>query len=127
LALTKQYGFWQDKTLADTRKKLAELYFENPQVIENEKRALLEFWQSYEGLSQILGEKLTPFKSWFFTSTSPETVSRCLRALREDGTITLTPENKNIRDKQEQQCRSYWSNEKTKRKTQEQGGSIGSN
>lgn len=104
--------FGPNKVLADTRRKLAELYFKNPKIAESEKRVILEFWRVYEGLDQVLGDKLTPFISWFSTATSPETITRSLRALKEDGTISLSPENTKKRQEKEQEWRSYWGNEK---------------
>ena len=111
MSLAVQKGFWQDKVLADTRQKLAQLYFKNPKIAESEKRVILEFWQAYEGLDLVVRDKLQTFISWFFTATSPETITRCLRALKEDGTIIITPENAKRRQEQEQQWRHYWCNE----------------
>jgi hypothetical protein len=117
MSLAVQKGFWQDKVLADTRQKLAQLYFKNPQIAESEKRVILEFWQAYEGLDLVIRDKLQSFISWFSTATSPETITRCLRALKEDGTIIITPENAKRRQEQEQQWRHYWGNEARVRDT----------
>ena len=113
--LTIQKGFWQDKFLADTRQKLAQLYLKNPQIAQSEKRVILEFWQSFEGLAGVLGNKLQPFISWFLKATSPETITRSLRALREDGTIAVIPDKEKDRRAQEQALRTYWGNEKRMR------------
>ena len=69
MSLAIQKGFWQDAYLANTRQKLAELYQKNPDIAESEKRVILEYWKAYDGLSHILGDKLTQFTSWFFKST----------------------------------------------------------
>ena len=115
MSIAVQKGFWQDKVLADTRQKLAQLYFKNPSIAESEKRVILEYWQAYEGLSEVLGDKLPPFISWFLSATSPETITRCLRALKEDGTIKLNPEKLKQRQEHEQEWRSYWGNEARQR------------
>ena len=95
MSIAVQKGFWQDKYLADARSKLAQLYFKNPEIANSEKRVILEYWQAYDGLSQALGDKTDAFKSWFLSATSPETITRSLRVLKEDGTITLSPEKAN--------------------------------
>ena len=104
--------FGQDKYLGDARQKLAELYFKNPRIAESEKRVILEYWQAYEGLSQVLEDKLNPFISWFFRATSPETITRCLRAIKEDGTIMMTREQAKQRQDKEKEWRTYWGNDK---------------
>lgn len=120
MSLAVQKGFWQDKYLADTRQKLATLYFKRPEVFENEKQVILEYWQAYEGLSKVLGGKLSDFLQWFMRSTSTETITRCLRSLKEDGTIKLDPEKAKQRQEREQEWRQYWGNEKRLR--EESGG-----
>ena len=115
MSVAVQKGFWQDKYLADTRQKLAKLYFKNPQISESEKRVILEFCQAYDGLAQVIGKQLHSFASWFSTATSPETITRSLRALKEDGTITLTPEARKGRPERQEEHRGYWGNEKSLR------------
>jgi len=115
MSITVQKGFWQDRVLADTRQKLAQLYFKNPSIAESEKRVILEYWQAYEGLAEVLSDKLRAFVTWFFDASSPETITRCLRALKEDGTIKLSPEKNKQRQEQEQEWRSYWGNEAKQR------------
>jgi hypothetical protein len=112
MSLPVQKGFWQDKVLADTHQKLAELYYRNPSIAQSEKRIILEFWQVCEGLTQILGDKSPDFISWFLKATSPETITRCLRSLKEDGTVNLTPDIAKRRQEREQEWRTYWGNEK---------------
>ena len=111
MSIPVQKGFWQDKVLADTRHKLAQLYFKNPEIADSEKRVIVEYWEQYEGLPQVLDSKLSDFISWFLTATSPETITRSLRALKEDGTITLSPDKKQQRQERAQSLRHYWGNE----------------
>ena len=105
-----QKGFWQDQYLADARQKLAELYFKNPEIAKSEKRVILEYWKVYDGLSEALGDRINPFANWFLSASSPETITRCLRALKEDGTIRLSPEKARQRREREQEWRQYWGN-----------------
>jgi hypothetical protein len=112
MSLPVQKGFWQDKVLADTRQKLAELYYRNPGIVQSEKRVILEFWQAYEGLAHVLGDKLMPFLNWFLKANSPETITRCLSSLKEDGTIKLSDDGVKRRQEREQEWRTYWGNEK---------------
>ena len=108
MPLTKQLGFWNDTILANTRQKLAEIYFNNPEIAQSEKRCLLEFWSTYESLSELLGDKWQQFVDWFMKATSPETLTRCLRALKEDGTIKLNQEQQEQRKEMSNTWREYW-------------------
>ena len=83
-----------------------------PDIAQSQKRCLLEFWSTYEGLASLLGDKWQPFVDWFMSATSPETITRCLRALKEDGTIEVVQEGKKQTQENEQQWRSYWGNGK---------------
>ena len=112
MSLTIQKGFWNDTVIANTRQKLAELYFNNPEIVESEKRVILEYWQTYDGLAEVLEDKLPAFVCWFHKATSHETISRCLRSLKEDGTIKLNHEDTETRKKNQQEWRHYWGNEK---------------
>ena len=106
-----QRGFWNDTVIANTRQKLAELYYNNPAVVDSEKRVILEYWFIYDNLTGVLGDKSDNFTSWFYKATSPETITRCLRALKEDGIIKLNHEDKENREYQQQEWRQYWGNE----------------
>lgn len=113
MSIAVQKELWgRDKYLADTRQKLATLYYQKPEIFEKEKQVILEYWQAYEGLSEILGDKLSAFINWFESITSPETITRSLRALKEDGTIALSPEKAQERQELEQQHHQFWGNQK---------------
>jgi len=103
--------FGPDKYLADTRQKLTNLYCRKPEIFEKEKQVILEFWRNYEGLEDALKDKLPNFIEWFKNSTSPETITRSLRSLKEDGTIQLSPEKAKQRQEKEQEHRQFWGNE----------------
>ncbi|MFC2065982.1 hypothetical protein ACFLUO_02820 [Chloroflexota bacterium] len=109
IAVQKSF-FGQDVYLANTRQKLAELYYKDPGIADSEKRVILEFWKAYDGLCEILEDKLPQFTSWFFKATSNETITRCLRSLKEDETIKLAPEKAQQRKEREEQHRKYWIN-----------------
>ena len=79
MSLTVQKGFWQDKVLAATRQKLAALYYKNPSIVETEKRVILEFWQEYEGLGEILDDKLPLFISWLKLSYCTKIMNKISR------------------------------------------------
>lgn len=119
MSLPIQKGFWQDAVIANTREKLKDLYYKSPDIAQNEKLCILEFWGQYEGLKQLLGDKWLPFVEWFLNTVSTETITRCLRSLKEDGTITLTPEQTEKREKRETSHRTYWGNEKRLRNGRE--------
>jgi hypothetical protein len=112
MSLVVQKGFWQDTVIADTKQKLTELYQIKPDIAKSQKKCLLDFWSTYEGLTSLLGDKWQPFIQWFMRATSPETITRCLRALKEDGTISFPQETTQRSQKNEQQWRSYWGNDK---------------
>lgn len=100
--------FGPDKYYADTRQKLANLYYKNPKAFEKEKQVILEYWLTFEGLDEVLKDRLTAFIEWFKTATSPETITRSLRSLKEDGTIHLSVEKVKERQEREQECRQFW-------------------
>ena len=110
MSLVTQKGFWNDTIIANTRERLGELYRDVPEAFESEKKVVLEYWLRCEGLEGILGDKLQDFKTWFLSVTSVETITRCLRSLKEDGTIALSDASKNNRKEKEQEWRSYWGN-----------------
>ena len=121
MTITVQKGFWQDNYLANTRTKLTELYHNNPDIVKTEKQYMLEFWSQYEQLESVLGEKWDDFKDWFTSCTSPETITRSLRSLKEDGTISVSPkDNSRRRDNADGWCR-YWGNEKRLIRGEEDG------
>jgi hypothetical protein len=112
MSLTIQKGFWQDSILASTRTKLAELYYRKPDIAKSEKRCLLEYWAAYEQLDSLLGEKWEVFRDWFTKATSPETITRCLRSLREDGTVKTTDKERQERREQQDGWCQHWGNQK---------------
>jgi hypothetical protein len=87
LTLMVQKGFWQDNYIGSTKTKLAELYCNNPNIAESEKTCMLEYWSTFENLQNVLCDRWNDFRNWFTGSTSPETITRCLRSLKEDGII----------------------------------------
>ena len=110
--LTKQLGFFEDVYIGNIRAKLSELCINNPDIVTDERKVLLEYWRTFDNLDSILGDKLPDFLSWWEHATLPETLSRCLRSLKEQGTVKVTHEDELQKHKQEQQWRSFWGNEK---------------
>ncbi|MFC1945119.1 helix-turn-helix domain-containing protein [Chloroflexota bacterium] len=110
-----QKGFFGDKYFGDSRKKLTELYYQDPDIVTSEKRAILSFWQAYNGLSGVLGNKTVEFTSWFYNATSPETITRCLRALKEDGIIRTSQSQKDEQKRQQSEWAKYWAIDKDSR------------
>ena len=85
MTIAKQIGFWgYDKFIGDTRQKMEHLYRNHPEVFDSEKRLMLRYWEFYEQLDMILEDKHESFKSWFLKATSPETLTRCHRSLKEE-------------------------------------------
>ena len=116
MPLTVQKGFWgREKFLADTKQKLANLYYQKPEAFEKEKQVILEYWQTYEGLGNILKDKLPAFIDWFMSITSPETITRCLRSIKVDGTVRLGGEQIQQRQEREQEWHDFWGNEARQR------------
>ena len=81
-----------DKFIGDTRQKMEHLYRNHPEVFDSEKQLMLKYWEFYEQLDVILEDKYDSFKSWFLRATSPETLTRCHRSLKEDNSIPLDRE-----------------------------------
>ena len=101
-----------EKFIGDTRQKMEHLYRNHPEAFDSEKQLMIKYWEFYEQLDAVLGDKLEAFRSWFIRCTSPETLTRCHRALKEDGSIPFTDKEQKQHQEQEQQWRSYWGNEK---------------
>ena len=86
--LARQPGFWgYDKFIGDTRKKMEHLYENHPESFTSEKNLILKYWEFYEQLDLILEDKYEPFRQWFIKCTSPETITRCHRSMKEDNHI----------------------------------------
>ena len=73
-----------DKFIGDTRQKMEHLYENHPEAFESEKQMMLKFWEFYEQLDVILEDKYESFRQWFLKCTSPETLTRCHRLLKEN-------------------------------------------
>jgi hypothetical protein len=94
MTLMVQKGFWQDAVIGKVRHKMEELYLYHSEVLKTEKSSILAYWSEFEHLHDVLGESWKDFEHWFLRSaTSPETITRCRRAMREDGTINNEKEN----------------------------------
>ena len=76
------FGF--DKFIGDTRQKMEHLYENHPEAFISEKQMMLKFWEFYEQLDSILEDKYESFKQWFLRCTSPETLTRCHRFMKEN-------------------------------------------
>ena len=84
------FGF--DKFIGDAKQKMIHLYRNHPEAFDSEKYLMLKFWEFYEQLDLVLEDKYDSFKSWFLKCTSPETLTRCHRSLKEDNHIPLDRE-----------------------------------
>jgi hypothetical protein len=88
MSLMVQKGFWQDAVMGNVRHKMEELNLYHPEKLRSEKSSILSYWSEFEHLQDILGENWKDFEHWFLKkATSPETITRCRRAMKEDGTI----------------------------------------
>ena len=76
------FGF--DKFIGDTRQKMEHLLENHPEVFDSEKQLMLKYWEFYEQLDMVLEEKYESFRQWFLKCTSPETITRCHRLMKED-------------------------------------------
>ena len=65
------------------------LYRNHPEAFQSEKQLMLEYWSFYERLDVVLEDKFESFRSWFLKATSPETLTRCHRSLKEDNHIPI--------------------------------------
>jgi hypothetical protein len=89
MALMVQKGFWLDSYIGNVRHKMDELYLYHPEALQSERSSIIAYWSEFEHLQDVLGESWKDFENWFLKkATSPETITRCRRAMREDGTIT---------------------------------------
>jgi hypothetical protein len=90
MVIAKQLGLLgYDKFIGDTRQKMEHLYENHPEVFDSEKLMMLEYWEFFEHLDDILGDKYQAFRQWFLRCTSPETLTRCHRLMKEDNNIFI--------------------------------------
>ena len=108
MSLPIQKGFWQENYIGNCRQKLADIYYNTPEACKSEKGCILEYWYIYENLNAILGDKWENFKNWFLGATSPETITRCLRSLKEDKTIQTNEKERLSREDQQDFWQQYW-------------------
>ena len=93
MTIAVQRGFWGTNTfIGDTRQKLEHLYKNHPEAFDSEKELMLKYWEFYEQLDAVLEDKFEAFKAWFLKCTSPETLTRCHRSLKEENLIPLDRE-----------------------------------
>ena len=97
-----------DKFIGDAKQKMMHLYRNHHEAFDSEKQLMLKYWEFYEQLDLVLEDKYGSFKSWFLKATSPETLTRCHRSLKEEGTIQLSPEKQEKQQEREQEWRSFW-------------------
>jgi hypothetical protein len=116
MPITKQFNlFGQIQIFGDIEAKLSELYTENPESLTNVKRTILEYWKGYEGLEAVLEDRLPDFESWFLKQdTSTETITRCIRSLKENGTVNVPDNDQVNRQKAQEHHRKYWASRKSK-------------
>jgi hypothetical protein len=94
--LPVQTGFFENQVIGNVRQKMEELYHNNPDSFTSEKEYMLAYWSEFERLQDVLGEQWTDFRDWFLKkATSPETITRCRRAMREEGLIKSDSEHTN--------------------------------
>jgi hypothetical protein len=103
--------FGPEKVIGDARTKLAELYHYHPEYFDKEKTVILQYWLEFDGLREVLGHRANEFIEWFRNATSPETITRCLRALKEDGTVKLSDKNIKRREERQLDWQKYWGND----------------
>lgn len=106
-----QKGLWLDEHIGNTREKLEELYTNEPQAFQSEKSCIISYWSTFENLSAILGDKWEAFSDWFLkVATSPETITRCRRDMKQTNFIKQTRNEKIERQEKTEQWRQYWRN-----------------
>lgn len=113
MSITVQKGFFKDQYLSNVREKLRFLYQRDPSIAHSEKKTILAYWKAYDGLASHVVNDIHAFEEWYLTATSNESITRCLRALREDGTLKASQDEINRRQQQAREYRRFWSEGKT--------------
>lgn len=59
----------------DVQARVAHILREHPDTRNSYKRLMARYWRDYDGLAEVLGERLEAFEAWFAeTATSPKTL-----------------------------------------------------
>lgn len=88
-----------DHILGDVRDKILLLYESKPEIATSDRVLLLAFWDVYDDLGVVLGDKIVAFTRWWFTkATTSESIRRSRQSLTEHG---LLPKAEQIEDRRE--------------------------
>lgn len=114
MTIAIQAGFWGNNSfIGDTRQKLHHLHENKPDVFTQEMRLYFEYWCEYDGLEDVLEDKLEAFRNWMTRKATPSnTISRSYRDLKKDGVIPQTDEEQERRHEQESTWQTYFNNKK---------------
>ncbi len=84
-----QKTLWgNDKFIGQNSDKLAHLYKVHPEAFKDAMTMILRYWEFYDELDLVLGDKMEAFRTWFIRATPPESLTRCYRYLRQTGEIS---------------------------------------
>lgn len=98
-----------DAVLGDVRDKILELYRNQPEVAGDDKILILAFWESYDNLERVLGDKYAAFTRWFLLeATKTESIRRSRQSLTEHELIRPPENTEHGREYLEKVWHRYW-------------------
>ncbi len=98
--------FGLNRLMARMEEVLIEACENDPKIADNPRKAMITVWIS-EGLKEVLGDKFEPFRDFFMSCTTPETISRAMRKLKADGRIAETTDKLAERRQQQEIWQNY--------------------
>lgn len=98
-----------DEVYGDVRDKIMALYDERPEIIESDRVLILSYWELYDNLPQVLGEKWASFVVWWSEkATNTESIRRSRQSLTENHRLPQSQKLARQREWMERVWRRYW-------------------
>ena len=98
-----------EKVLGDNRDKIWKVYQRIPEVAQNDTLLQLAFWEEFDGLKQVLGDRYDAWVEWYLHhATDAESIRRSRQSLTEHG---ILPQREEIRQKRAWKAgmwKKYW-------------------
>ena len=98
-----------EKLVGDNRDKIWHIYRKVPEVANDDALLQLCFWEEFDGLKEVLGDRFGDFVKWYLHhATDAESIRRPRQSLTEH---KILPQREKIKEKRKARAenwRKYW-------------------